>query len=166
MKIYKTKLQGVFKIKLFPFKDFRGKYLEIFNKKIFNKINRNIEFIQDDVSISKKNVFRGIHGDTKTWKLISCLLGKFYLVVVNNNKKSKEYLKYQKFLLTEKNCLQILIPPNFGNGHLVLSKKTIFHYKQSTYYNKKSQFTLKWNDPTLKIKWPKNLNPILSKRDK
>ncbi len=166
MKIYKTNLKGVLKIKLNPFIDFRGKYLEIFNKELFKKTKKKINFIQDDISISKKNVLRGIHGDNRTSKLITCLYGKFLLVVVNNDKKSKQYRKYQKFILSDKNNIQILVPNKFGNGHYVISEKAIFHYKQNTLYNRKSQFTLKWNDKKLKIKWPKGIKPILSKRDK
>ena len=166
MKIYKTKLKGVLKIKLNPFIDFRGKYLEIFNKELFKKTKKKINFIQDDISISKKNVLRGIHGDNRTSKLITCLYGKFLLVVVNNDKKSKQYRKYQKFILSDKNNIQILVPNKFGNGHYVISEKAIFQYKQNTLYNRKSQFTLKWNDKKLKIKWPKGIKPILSKRDK
>ena len=109
---------------------------------------------------------RGIHGDNRTSKLITCLYGKFLLVVVNNDKKSKQYRKYQKFILSDKNNIQILVPNKFGNGHYVISEKAIFHYKQNTLYNRKSQFTLKWNDKKLKIKWPKGIKPILSKRDK
>lgn len=166
MKIYKTNLEGVLKIKLSPFIDFRGKYLEIFNKELFKKTKKKINFIQDDISISKKNVLRGIHGDNRTSKLITCLYGKFLLVIVNNDKKSKQFRKYQKFILSDKNNIQILVPNKFGNGHYVISEKAIFHYKQNTLYNRKSQFTLKWNDKKLKIKWPKGIKPIMSKRDK
>ena len=166
MKIYKTNLNGVLKIKLIPFTYFRCKYLEIFNKKLFQKTKKKINFIQDDISISKKNVLRGIHGDNKTYKLITCLYGKFVLVVVNNDKKSKQYRKHQKFVLSDKNNIQILVPKKFGNAHYVISDRAIFHYKQNTFYNRKSQFTLKWNDKNLKIKWPKGIKPIMSKRDK
>jgi dTDP-4-dehydrorhamnose 3,5-epimerase len=101
----------------------------------------------------KKNVLRGFHGDKKTWKLVSCIFGKFDLYIVNNNMKSKEYLKYIKIPLSDKKYQQVLIPPNFGNAHLVKSEKSIFHYKQTTYYDRKSQFTIKWNDKRLNIKW-------------
>ena len=111
-----------------------------------------------------KNVLRGIHGDNKTWKLISCLYGKFYLLVVNNDKKSKDYLKWQSFILDDKKKHMILIPPKFGNGHYVLSKKAIFYYKQNTMYDRKSQFTINWKDPKYKFKWPCK-KPILSQRD-
>lgn len=164
-KFKKTKLRGVFEIIPTVFNDFRGKYVETYNKEFLLKKKINLNFVQDDISVSKKNVLRGIHGDEKTWKLVSCLFGKFFLVVVNNDKKSKQFLKYQTFILSEQNRKQILIPPKFGNAHLVLSKKSIFYYKQTTYYERKTQFTLKWNDERLKIKWPSK-RPILSLRDR
>ena len=165
MKILKTKLEGVHLIKNNVFEDFRGKYFEIYNKKIFLKNGIKTPFIQDDISVSKKNVLRGIHGDTKTWKLITCIEGKFKLLVVNNDKKSKQYKRWQMFTLSENNNYQVLVPPKFGNAHLVLSKRAIFHYKQNTMYNRKSQFTIKWNDPEYAFKWPKTKKMIISKRD-
>ena len=87
------------------------------------------------------------------------------MLVVNNNPKSPQYKKFLSFILSEKNRLQVLVPPRFGNGHLVLTKSAIFHYKQNTNYNRSSQFTIKWNDPKYNFKWPVK-NPILSKRDK
>ena len=76
----------------------------------------------------------------------------------------KQYRQWEGFTLSEQNRLQVLIPPKFGNGHVVLSKQAIFHYKQNTYYNRASQFTLLWNDPQLGIWWPVK-NPIVSQRD-
>lgn len=164
-KIEKTTLKGVYKIIPGKFKDNRGAYIETYNKYFLEKNKININFIQDDISISKKNVLRGLHGDFKTWKLVSCLLGKFYLIVVNNIKSSNQFRKWEKFILTENNRIQILIPPGFGNGHYALKKKIIFFYKQSTYYDFKSQFTIKWDDKNFNFKWPKG-KKILSNRDK
>ena len=159
-----TSLQGVKKIQIDSFEDFRGSYTEIYNKEFFNEKNIKIEFIQDDISVSKKNVLRGLHGDQKTWKLISCLYGEFQLIVVNNDQNSLEYKKWESFVLSSDNKAQILIPPKFGNGHLVLSDSCIFHYKQNTQYNRDGQFTIKWNDPSFNFKWMNN-SPILSERD-
>ena len=89
MNILKTQLDKVFLIQNKPFYDFRGKYLEIYNRDFLKK-KFKLNFIQDDISISKKNVLRGIHGDSKTWKLVTCLYGKIKLLVVNNDEKSKE----------------------------------------------------------------------------
>ena len=164
MKVEKINSDGVLKITPDVFEDHRGYYIETYNDKLYKDNNINIDFIQDDISVSRKNVLRGIHGDQETWKLISCLEGEFYFVVVNNDENSPQYKQWVSFTLSEKNRIQILVPPKFGNGHLVLSERAIFHYKQNTYYNPKGQFTIRWNDPDYNIKWPHS-NPILSKRD-
>jgi dTDP-4-dehydrorhamnose 3,5-epimerase len=146
------------------FKDKRGFYWTSWKSGSIKKI----KFKHDKFSLSNKNVLRGLHGDNKTWKLVSCPYGKFLLVIVNLNKKSKDYLKWEKFLLSHKNGLQILIPPNYANGHLCLSDKCLFHYKLSyrgKYVDSNKQFSLRWNDPKININW-KVKNPILSKRDK
>ena len=165
MEVTKSKLDGVVVIK--PptiFEDFRGTYVETYNEQIYHEAGIDIKFVQDDISVSTQHVLRGIHGDQETWKLISCLSGKFYLVVVNWDSTSPQYRQWEAFTLSEENRLQVLVPPKFGNGHLVLSDRAIFNYKQSSYYNRAGQFTLIWNDPQLKIWWPIK-NPIISPRD-
>ncbi len=164
MDVIETKLSGVLMVKLDIFEDHRGEYVETYNNELYRKNGIEIQFVQDDISVSGKHVLRGIHGDDKTYKLISCLYGSFYLIVVNCDKESSHFGKWQSFVLSDRNRYQILVPPKFGNGHLILSDKAIFHYKQSTYYDPSSQFTYKWNDPRLKIWWPVK-NPILSQRD-
>ena len=164
MKVDKTKLDGVLLVKPEVFEDHRGEYVEIYNEDLYRKNGISIKFLQDDISVSTKHVLRGIHGDLETWKLISCLYGKFYLVVVNCDTGSKDFGKWQAFVLSDRNRHQILVPPKYGNGHLILSDKAIFHYKQSTYYDPTKQFTYKWDDPKLNIWWPVK-NPILSQRD-
>lgn len=159
----KTKLDGVTLIKPSIFEDFRGEYVEIYNKEIYKQL-KDIEFIQDDISVSTRHVLRGLHGDDKTWKLISCLHGRFYLVVINYDETSKDFGKWQGFNLSEKNRYQVLVAPKHGNGHLVMSKEAIFHYKQSTYYDPVIQFTITWNDPRFDIWWPIK-SPIISRRD-
>ena len=165
MEVTKTGLDGVLLIKPSTmFEDFRGTYTELYNKKLFNDAGIDVDFIQDDISISSRHVLRGIHGDTQTWKLISCLYGNFYMVVVNWDETSSQFGQWESFNLSEKNRTQILVPPKFGNGHLVLSDEAIFHYKQTTYYDRASQFTLMWNDPKINIWWPVKY-PIMSRRD-
>jgi dTDP-4-dehydrorhamnose 3,5-epimerase len=164
MDVEQTKLPGVLLIKPAVFEDFRGEYVETYNEDLYRKNGVDVKFIQDDISISTRNVLRGIHGDAETWKLISCLYGKFYFVIVNCNTESRDFGKWQSFTLSDKNRWQVLVPPKHGNGHLVMSDMTIFHYKQTTYYNPKGQFTYTWNDPRLKIWWPTK-TPILSQRD-
>jgi dTDP-4-dehydrorhamnose 3,5-epimerase len=146
------------------FEDFRGFYVETYNRDIYHAAGITTEFLQDDISVSRQHVLRGIHGDGETWKLISCLQGSFYLLVVNNDPDSPQFRKWTSFTLSEHNRLQVLIPPKFGNGHVVLTEQAIFHYKQNTNYNRAGQFTLLWNDPAFNFWWP-IAQPIISQRD-
>lgn len=165
LEVKKTKLDGVLLIT--PptnFEDHRGAYVELYNDALYHEAGITTPFIQDSMSISTQHVLRGLHGNSQTWKLVSCLYGRFYLVVVNYDETHPQFKQWEAFTLSDSNRLQVLIPPNFGNGHLALSDKVIFHYKQSTHYDRDSQFTLMWNDPELNIWWPIK-NPILSMRD-
>ena len=165
IKVYGTTLPGVKKIERLLSPDHRGFYAEIYNKEAYLQNGMTIEFVEDDFSFSRKDVLRGLHGDSKTWKLVSCPFGKIYLVVINNDQASEYFGKWEAFILTPENCLQILIPPLYGNGHLVLSDWAMFHYKQSEYYHgQQEQFVIPWNDPRFNIPWPVK-NPILSERD-
>ncbi len=146
------------------FEDFRGHYVETYNERLYREAGIDQHFIQDDISVSRRHVLRGIHGDDKTWKLISCLQGSFYMVVINNDPQSSQYRKWTSFTLSDTNRLQVLVPPKFGNGHVVMSEQAIFHYKQTTDYDRSGQFTLIWNDPALNIWWPVQ-DPIVSVRD-
>jgi dTDP-4-dehydrorhamnose 3,5-epimerase len=165
LQVETTRLEGVRVISPSTnFEDFRGSYVELYNKELFHKAGLTQDFIQDDISTSSKHVLRGIHGDQDTWKLVSCLEGSFYLLVVNQDESSPQFGKWESFTLSDRNRLQVLIPPKFGNGHVVLSDSAIFHYKQTTTYNRASQFTILWNDPKFDFWWPV-MNPILSQRD-
>ncbi|MDB2637600.1 dTDP-4-dehydrorhamnose 3,5-epimerase [Alphaproteobacteria bacterium] len=146
------------------FEDFRGSYVEIYNERIYKEAGVNQKFIQDDISTSTKNVLRGVHGDGDTWKLVTCLYGAFYLIIVNNDPNSAQFKKWESFTLTDRNRLQVLIPPLYGNGHLVLSDTAIFHYKQTTEYKRSGQFTILWDDPEYNFWWPTK-TPTLSIRD-
>jgi len=164
IKVSKTKLEGVLLIEPEVFRDHRGEYVELYNEELYGSHGITVKFIQDDISMSKKNVLRGIHRDPRTWKLISCLYGAFYFVVLDGDPESANFGKWQSFTLSAENRRQVLVPPQYGNGHLVLSDWAVFHYKQSTYYDPKNQLSYKWNDPKFNVSWPVP-NPILSNRD-
>lgn len=162
MKVETTNLKDVLLITPDTFRDHRGSYIESYNIAAYTAAGIPQLFVQDDFSVSRKNVLRGIHGDTKTWKLVSCPFGQIFLVVVDPYTK-QWYCKGLGDLRNE----QVLIPPYYGNGHLVLSDKAVFHYKQTTYYEEVEQFTIAWNDPEYGIGWPliEGVEPILSRRD-
>lgn len=145
------------------FEDYRGELYTLFKQE-----DSDLVFNHDKVAISRQNVLRGLHGDHKSWKLITCLAGEIYVVVVDNRPESVNYLKWDSIILSSKNKKSILVPPMFANGHLVLSSEATFFYKwsyQGDYPDVQDQFSLKWNDPKIGVHWPIN-NPILSQRDK
>jgi dTDP-4-dehydrorhamnose 3,5-epimerase len=141
------------------FKDNRGELWTVWNN---NEFTPKLNFNHDKVAVSKKHVLRGIHGDNKSWKLITCLSGEIFLVVVDP--KSLEHIS---ITLSQNNKLSVLVPPGLGNGHLVISDEAVFFYKwayEGDYPDVDDQFSLKWDDPKLNISWPVS-SPILSYRD-
>jgi len=166
LRVEKTELDGV--LIIHPptqFEDFRGDYIETYNKTLYHQAGITDDFVQDDSSMSTRHVLRGIHGDMRTVKLVSCLYGKIYLLVVNNDSESPQFRRWQAFTLSDRNHLQVYIPPKFGNSFLVMSDTALFHYKQTSSYDRAGQFTIKWNDPAYGFWWPV-AQPILSVRDR
>lgn len=171
-----TAIQGVKIIApLHVFEDHRGVYRELWNLSDYSTeaigtgptgvTTPNGVWCADDISVSRKNVLRGIHGDYRTWKLVSCLYGAFFLAVVDWRPDSPTDRQHIGITLSDRNYLSVLIPPGCGNGHFVLSETAIFHYKQSEFYSREEQFTIAWDDPALGIPWPISTYPILSERD-
>lgn len=146
------------------FEDFRGNYVELYNQRLYKEAGIDVDFVQDDVSTSHRHVLRGIHGDRVTTKLVSCLYGAFYVVVVDCDEASANFGKWFATTLSAANKKQVLVPPRHGLAHLIMSDVALFHYKQSSYYDRASQFTYRWDDPRFGIYWPVK-NPILSARD-
>jgi len=169
-KIFESKvIQGVWIIRPSVAHDDRGNIWTSFLKKDVEKLlPADLHFKHDKFSQSKRNVLRGIHGDEKSWKLVTCVYGEIYQVVVDCRKDSDTYGFYDSFTICEKNQIMVLIPPILGNAYYVKSDKAVYHYKlayKGTYYDANEQFSFKWNDPLFNIKWLTN-NPILSDRDK
>jgi len=150
------------------FHDFRGEYVETFRADAYQFHDLDgqlIEFVEDDISVSIRHTLRGLHGDFRAWKLIQCLEGSFLLAVADMRRGLPTYLNCQQFTLNEKNRLQVLVPAGCVNGHLAMSERSIFSYKQSQYYSgADKQMTVRWDDPRLDLRWPVQ-NPILSRRD-
>jgi dTDP-4-dehydrorhamnose 3,5-epimerase len=149
--------------------DNRGTIFTTYSKDIYQKhLPDGLDFIHDKFAESKKNVLRGLHGDSKTWKLITCIYGEIFEVVADMRPDSPSYLKWESFELNSKNKKQILVPPNYVNGYCVLSDFAIFHYKlayEGEYFDVAQQMVVKWNDERLNINWPCT-DPILQARDK
>lgn len=164
IEVEKTALLGLLLVKPIIREDHRGFFCETYQLAAYLDKGIDVQFVRDAISTSTKNVLRGIHYDGKTWKLIQCLHGRIYFVVVDMRQESPTFLQWESFTLTDGDRLQVLVPPQFGNGHLVLSDQCIFHYKMSEYYDPAEEKILKWDDPRANIDWP-IVNPILSVKD-
>jgi dTDP-4-dehydrorhamnose 3,5-epimerase len=149
-------------------KDSRGNiWTSFLQHKIESLITAGLQFKHDKFSRSKHNVLRGIHGDNKSWKLVTCVFGEIQQVVVDMRKDSKSYLKWQDFLINDNNPKLILIPPSVGNAYYVSSENAVYHYKlayEGNYIDAEEQFSINWNDKSIGIDWLAK-SPILSDRD-
>lgn len=149
------------------FNDRRGYFIELFNKSRFaNGIN--INFVQDNISLSKKNVIRGLHYQVckPQAKLLYVAKGKIFDVIVDLRKKSKTFKKWYSYILSDKIQKQLWIPEGFAHGFLTLSKYAIIMYKTTEYRFEQYERSIKWDDPDLDINWPIKNEPIVSHKDK
>ncbi|KAA6224584.1 MULTISPECIES: dTDP-4-dehydrorhamnose 3,5-epimerase family protein [unclassified Campylobacter] len=166
--IQESKLAGVFIIKPNIAWDNRGSiYTSFYKDDIEKLLPKNLFFKHDKFSLSCKNVLRGIHGDSKSYKLVSCVYGEIIQVVVDLRKESPTYLKWEKFIINKDNQLFILMPPNMGNAYFVKSNEALYHYKYAytgEYLDVHEQFSLAYNDKSININWG-DIDPILSSRD-
>lgn len=149
--------------------DLRGNIFTSYNSDSYKDfLPKNLDFKHDKFAGSKHNVLRGLHGDNKTWKLVSCVYGEIYEVVVDMRQDSDTFMKWDSFILSGEDYKQVLIPPNFVNGYYVKSEKAVFHYKlayDGDYIDAEKQMTFYWNDERFGINWPCE-QPILQERDK
>ncbi len=169
MKIKKAKFKDAYIIEPEAFKDARGWFAETYRKSELKKIGFSGNFVQDNHSKSvSRGTLRGLHLQKAPFaqaKLIRCIRGSVLDVIVDLRKKSKTYKKWQKIELSEKNMKQILIPHGFAHGYLTLEKNSEIEYKVDNYYDKKSERSIRYNDPELKIDW-ETKNPVISDKDK
>ena len=142
--------------------DKRGYFQELLKEK---QINKKFPFIV--MSYSKKNVLRGLHIQTNKsqGKYVSVLKGKIFDVVVDLRKKSKSFGRCYKNILSEKNSRSLYIPPGFAHGFVGLDNNNYVIYSCTNYRDKNSEVGIIYNDPILKIKWPKR-EFVISSKDK
>ena len=154
-------------IKPDPWYDYRGEMWSTWDKD-WEVLPKKMEWTISKFTRSRKNVLRGLHGDSVTWKYVHSVYGEIYQVVVDNRPDSVNYLKWEGYILSDRNHVGILIPAGFVNGHLCLTDECVFHYMQSypnEYVDWFDQEEVKWNDSQIGIDWPID-NPILNWRDK
>jgi dTDP-4-dehydrorhamnose 3,5-epimerase len=154
------------------FREYRGEIFTTYHSEqhpVMNFINspKNDLSIHGRFSKSYKGVLRGLHYDDKTWKLVQAAVGDIYLIVLDVREGSSTYGDWESFIISERNRMQVLVPPGFANGHYALTD-CMFHYNlfyQDGYVDTDKQGVIKWNDPEFQMEWPTD-KPILQKRDR
>ena len=169
MNIIKTDIDGVLIIEPRVFKDERGYFFESFSQREFNEKVGNINFCQDNESMSSYGVMRGLHFQRPPYsqsKLVRCVKGEVLDVAVDIRKGSPTYGKHVAVKLTEDNHRQFFIPRGLAHGFSVLSEEVVFQYKCDNFYAPHSEGAITWDDPDLGIDWriPADL-VILSEKD-
>ncbi|MAZ55102.1 MAG: dTDP-4-dehydrorhamnose 3,5-epimerase [Flavobacteriales bacterium] len=168
MELKKTKIEGLIIIKPQIHSDERGYFYESYNKVFLKKKGLDFNFIQDNQSLSHKGVLRGLHFQAPPFeqgKLVRVIQGSVLDIAVDIRSSSPTYGKYESVVLSGENKTQFWIPPGFAHGFITLENNTIFCYKCTAIYSKKSEGSILWNDPHLNINWKIN-EPIVSNKDK
>jgi len=167
MKIVKEFLNGAKVIEPTVFKDERGYFSETFNEKKLKEYLGEVQFVQDNQSLSQKDVLRGLHFQKKPHaqgKLVRVIAGSVLDVIVDIRFDSPTYGQHESTVLSDKNFLMLWVPPGFAHGFKTLEDDTVFFYKVDNYYNKQSEICVKWNDGDLAIDWECE-SPLVSEKD-
>lgn len=169
-KLLKTAIDGIYIIEPGIYSDNRGSFTEVYNFKDFEKHGISQKFLQDNISISKKGVLRGLHfqKDNPQGKLIKVLQGEIFDAAVDIRAGSNTFGKWIGITLNESESRELFIPGGFAHGFLVLSNTAKVLYKCTDYYNPLDESGIIWNDPDIGINWPldKIHSLILSEKDK
>ncbi|UCE94654.1 MAG: dTDP-4-dehydrorhamnose 3,5-epimerase [Flavobacteriaceae bacterium] len=166
MIIEQTNIQDLLIITPNVYSDERGYFMESFNQKKTEVLIKE-KFVQDNESVSKKGVLRGLHLQLPPFaqaKLVRVIQGSILDVAVDLRKDSSTFGQHYKHVLSGENKKQIFVPRGFAHGFLSLEDNTILNYKCSQYYHSKSEVSLLWNDPDFNIDWG-IVDPILAEKD-
>lgn len=170
MKIEKGKLLDSFIIELEQFNDERGSFARQFCKKELSKYNIDFDIKQCNISKNyKKGVLRGLHYQKEPYpeiKMVSCLAGSCYDVIVDLRKDSPTYLQWQGNILSGENNKVIYIPAGVAHGFLTLEDNTTIYYQLGEFFKPEFYAGVRYNDPAFKIQWPQVDNLIMNERDK
>lgn len=168
MEFEKTNIEDVVLIKPNVFGDHRGYFYESYRADEFRSAGIDANFVQDNQSMSKKGILRGLHFQAPPFdqgKLVRVVKGAVLDVVVDIRKNSPTYGAHYSVELAEQNKFLLWVPAGFAHGFVTLEDNTIFSYKCTNYYDKDSEGSIRWNSPELNIDWGLS-DPILSDKDK
>lgn len=170
IKVTPCDIKGLYVIEPKVFGDERGYFVETYNKQEFSEFGLNMEFVQDNQSMSKKGVLRGLHFQKEfpQGKLVRVLSGQVFDVAVDIRKGSETYGKWFGVVLSDENKKQFYVSEGFAHGYLVLSETAVFAYKCTDFYHPEDEGGIQWDDPDIGIEWPleEGVQVILSEKDK
>jgi len=167
MEIINEPISGLWLLKPKVFADHRGHFYESYRADFFRQKGVEIDFVQDNQSLSNRGILRGLHFQSPPYaqdKLVRVVSGAVLDVVVDIRKQSPTYGQSYAVELTADNFLMLFIPKGFAHGFATLSDNTIFQYKCSDYYAPSAEGGILWNSPSLKIEWGMEA-PVLSQKD-
>ncbi len=168
MKVESLSIPDVLVIRPKVWPDERGKFFEAFNAKAFAAAGLPTNFVQDNVSVSRKGVLRGLHYQVADvqGKLVTVMQGKIFDVAVDLRRSSPTFGQYVSVVISADEPAWVWIPEGFAHGFLALSEQAVVMYKVTAYYNPKAERTLRWDDKQVGISWPLDTqNLILSPKD-
>ena len=169
MKFSELSLNGAFLIELEPSADVRGTFARQFCKKEFKNHGIDFEVCQCNLSTNyKKGTLRGLHyqkGVYSESKIVSCIKGALYDVIVDLREDSPTYLHAQGVELSEDNNRMLYIPQGFAHGFQTVKDNTVVYYQMGNYFEPQQAFGLRWNDQKFAIKWPECEHRIINERD-
>ncbi|HOC00891.1 MAG TPA: dTDP-4-dehydrorhamnose 3,5-epimerase [Verrucomicrobiota bacterium] len=166
MKVVPGQLDGLLLIEPDVFGDERGFFLETWNRRRYAEAGLDIDFVQDNLSRSRRGILRGLHfqNPSSQGKLVMALEGEVFDVAVDLRRSSPTFGRWQGVLLSAGNKRQFYLPPGFAHGFQVVSETALFHYKCTAAYAPANECAVRWDDPELAIAWP-IANPVLSAKD-
>ena len=168
MQVTRTEIPEVLLLEPRVFEDSRGALFESYNKRAFAQATGlDPQFVQDNRSVSKRNVIRGLHYQVRQpqGKLIQVLAGEIFDVAVDLRRSSPTFRRWVGFRLSRANRRMAWIPPGFAHGLLALSEEADVLYKMTDFWAPEHERTIAWNDPAVGIQWPLEGQPVLSAKD-
>ncbi len=165
MRAATTELEGVILFEPVRYQDARGLLVETFKEPAYREAGLDAVFVQDNLSLSRRNVVRGLHYQRRQGKLITVVRGEIQDVAVDIRPDSKTFGRSVQARLSGEDHRQIYIPPGFAHGFSVLSEEACVWYKTTDVYRPEEEGGIRWDDPDLAIDW-RVQEPIVSDRDR
>lgn len=166
MNVIRCELEGLVVLEPKVFGDSRGFFLETWNARRYREAGIAADFVQDNLSLSRRGILRGLHfqNPAPQGKLVMVLQGEVFDVAVDIRRSSPTFGRWHGMHLSAENKRQFFIPPGFAHGFVVLSESALFHYKCTELYSPQHEMAIRWDDPDIGIRWPLAA-PQLSEKD-